>query len=107
MERGAQVEPPRHRPCGRPQLAQQHCAQLGVLPEEGLQAHPLRQAALPTAPLLAQQPGREGTCRDRAESSVKVPSTPWPVHRALPRPGSGPPGGGDCRDPSPLPLGTH
>lgn len=76
MERGVQLGSPRHGHGSRPQLAQQHGAQLGVLPEEGLQAHPLRQAALPTAPLLAQQPGREGTCRDRAESSVRSPLSP-------------------------------
>lgn len=73
MERRAQAGPPWHRPCGCPQLTQQHGTQLGVLPEEGLQAHSLCRAAFPTAPLLAQQPGREGACRDREESSIRSP----------------------------------
>lgn len=104
MECGAQAGPPWRGLRGCSQLTQQHRAQLGVLPQEGLQAHPLRRAALPTAPLLAQQPGREGACADRASGPIH----PFLTTPTSPQSGSKPRGlHRFCRALLPLPLGTH
>lgn len=106
MECGAQAGPPGRGLCGCSQLTQQHGAQLGVLPQEGLQAHPLRRAALPTAPLLAQQPGREGACAEQKAASG--PIHPLLTTRTSPQPGSKPRGLHTfCKALLPLPLGTH
>lgn len=76
MERRAQAGPRWHGPFGCPQLSQQHSAQLRVLPQERLQAQPLHWAALPAAPLLAQQPGREGACEEQKAASGPIHPLP-------------------------------